>query len=277
MKAPAHSAKKVKRSGGKAKSIYFLQGAFLKWIFSFFTITKSLMVIGAITTLIIFISGHQVLHALINVPIVSVDIEGDFHKVSKEDLQLIIHEASQKGFLGLDLAQLHHDLAAVPWVGWVGVKRIFPNRLKIHIEENALIARWNDDAYVTESMKVIQIKGVPGYNTLPRLIGTDFRHVISVYERINENIPENMKPVREVDVSYIGAVRLRLAQDIDLVMDSDLLSEQLSRWVSVYQNQLIHNVDRLKRVDLRYVNGLSVVFDEKALKNNNKIIIGGRD
>ena len=112
---------------------------------------------------------------------------------------------------------------------------------------------------------------------IPTFIGKDVEQLMHFFSLVNETISDNMKPVRLIDVSDIGTVRIQLAQSVDILLNEKAFSEQLARWVKVVDTQAINHMDRLKRVDMRYASGMAVVFDQKATKNNNKMYVGGRD
>lgn len=267
--------KRLKKTGIRYKPSVFVS---LQQVFSgisaALSISKLLVVLGAMLILALIASVNQGVEELNSVPVRDVVIEGDINRVSKESLQVVIHNATKKGFYSVDLKGLHRDIINLPWIKEARVKRVFPNSLLIEIEENELFAFWNEHAVITKDKQVVY-KDEAAYGELPHLIGDELDKVLDVYTVIDENIPESMKPVRKIDVSYTGVVRLKLAQDIDIVMDTDLLKEQLARWVSVFEDQLINQVDRLRSVDLRYVNGLAAVFENQVNDNNNKIVKGG--
>jgi len=63
-------------------------------------------------------------------------------------LESVVREGLSGTFFTLDLERARHALGEVPWVRGVALRRQWPQRLEIEIEEHAPLARWNDGGLV---------------------------------------------------------------------------------------------------------------------------------
>ena len=80
-------------------------------------------------------------------PLTRVDLKGDFEKTSKAELEAALPRISGN-FFAADLAEVRAGVERLPWVRHVAVRRVWPGRLEISIEEHVALARWGDDALV---------------------------------------------------------------------------------------------------------------------------------
>src|SRR6478735_56949 len=86
-------------------------------------------------------------------------------------LEAVVRSELSGTFFTLDLARARQALAQVPWVRSAGLRRQWPRRLEIEIEEHAPLARWNDAGLVNTRGEVFvadwngdlpQFSGPPG-------------------------------------------------------------------------------------------------------------------
>lgn len=264
---------------GKKHSTPFVR-AFFGFISSFiaaFTFIRLLKLLAAVIGIAFILFGKQTLDSLLQAPFDEVVIQGNLQHVKREQLQQVITHHANQGFIGLDMTALHSSLMSVPWVKSVAIQRAIPNQLVVSIIEANILARWNDEAYLTESLNIVDSSNHKVSKDIPMFIGEDVERVMHYFTLTRETISESMKPVRLIDVSDIGTVRIQLSQSVDILLNEKNFTEQLKRWVKVVETHAINHRDRLKRVDMRYASGMAVVFDQKATKNNNKMYVGGRD
>ena len=67
-------------------------------------------------------------------------------RASAAHLEAVVREELTGTFFTMDLARAQHALAQVPWVRSVALRRQWPHRLEVEVEEHAPFARWNDAA-----------------------------------------------------------------------------------------------------------------------------------
>ena len=59
-------------------------------------------------------------------------------------LEAVMREELTGTFFTMDLDRAQRALAQVPWVRNVALRRQWPHRLEVEVEEHAPLARWND-------------------------------------------------------------------------------------------------------------------------------------
>src|SRR5947209_5878541 len=75
-------------------------------------------------------------------------------RASGAHLEAVIREDLKGTFFTLNLNQAQSALRAVPWVRAVALRRQWPGRLAIEVEEHMPLARWNDAALVNSRGEV---------------------------------------------------------------------------------------------------------------------------
>jgi cell division protein FtsQ len=187
-------------------------------------------------------------------PLTRVDLKGDFEKTSKAELEAALPRVSGN-FFAADLAEVRASVERLPWVRHVAVRRVWPGRLEISIEEHVALARWGDDALVNTFGERFVGKT---QETLPTFIGPagTQAEVARRYARFSAIVAPLGTRIERVALSARHAWQLRLANGLHLALgrDADQAESRLRRFVEVY-----HTVkNKNEYVDLRYPNGFAV-------------------
>ena len=103
-------------------------------------------------------------------------IEGDLAHNSPLTMRAIVAPKLSGSFLSLDLARARAAFETVPWVRRATVRRLWPDRLAVQIEEHRVAALWNadtsDEALVNSQGEVFEANlGDVEDDALPRLSG----------------------------------------------------------------------------------------------------------
>jgi cell division protein FtsQ len=97
-------------------------------------------------------------------------IRGPLLNVSAAHLEAVVRDELAGTFFTMDLEQARRSLAQVPWVRGVALRRQWPQRLEVTVEEHAPFARWNDSALVNTRGEVF----AADFNgELPQFAGPD--------------------------------------------------------------------------------------------------------
>jgi len=183
-------------------------------------------------------------------------------RVSAPHLEAVIRDELSGTFFTMDLEAARRAIGAVPWVRKVGVRRQWPHRLEIVIEEHRPLARWNDTGLVnTQGETFIASHAGP----LPQFRGPD-NYAAEIATRHGEWTAA-LAPlgfaVAELAVSARGAWRLRADGSqgpLTLELGRDDPSGRLSRFIAAYGRTigaLARQGTRVDHVDLRYRNGFA--------------------
>src|SRR4029078_2595426 len=75
-------------------------------------------------------------------------------RASAAHLEAVVREELAGTFFTMDLTRAQRALAQVPWLRNVALRRQWPHRLEIEVDEHAPFARWNDVALVNSRGEV---------------------------------------------------------------------------------------------------------------------------
>ena len=108
-------------------------------------------------------------------PVRFIEVEGDLHHHSSELLRKIIGERLSGGILTADLHDLQQAAQRLPWVGRASLRRVWPDRLQVRVEEHKPVARWGREGLVTAQGLVFHPRTGTVPAGLPVLDGDDQR------------------------------------------------------------------------------------------------------
>jgi cell division protein FtsQ len=187
-------------------------------------------------------------------PLTRVELKGAVEKTTTAELESALPRAAGN-FFAADLSAIRAGLERLPWVRRVAVRRVWPGRLEVSIEEHVALARWNDDALVNTHGERF-----PGKTreSLPLFIGPagSQAEVARRYASFGAIVAPLGTKIERVTLSPRHAWQLRLANGLHLALgrDADLAETRLRRFVEVYPGGNSSN----EYVDLRYPNGFAV-------------------
>ena len=177
-------------------------------------------------------------------------------------LEAVVRSELSGTFFTLDLARARGALAHVPWVRSAGLRRQWPRRLEIEIEEHAPLARWNDAGLVNTRGEVFvadwngelpQFNGPPGASAAMTARYRDWSAVVAPLDLA----------VRGLALTPRGGWELRTdgrAGPLSIQLGRDDVDARLARLVAAYGRTIgaLARAGRaIERVDLRYRNGFA--------------------
>ena len=195
-------------------------------------------------------------------PVSAIEVRGTLAKTAAEDVRAAARGRISGNFFALSPAEVRAGVERLPWVRRASVRRVWPDRLEIALEEHVALARWGDDSLVNthgERFAGAQ-EGLPRFIAPP---GTE-REVARRYARFSAVVAPLEAPVERVVLTARHAWQLRLANGLTLMLgrDADVAEERLRRFVEVYPVTLKTIHRRHEYVDLRYPNGFALRVPE---------------
>lgn len=197
-------------------------------------------------------------------PVKRISFVGEFRQVSKDALQGEAQRFVGQNFFVTDLDQLEAALNDIDWVASASVSRVWPDTLRVTVDEQRLVARWNDGAWVTNRSSIVSLPAQEN-DRLPRWEGPDGTQdlVRARYLQFTEQLAPAGMTASIVRYSERGAWEIvaRNAQrdeQITIQLGRRDISDRLQRFVHAYQGSLARHPGRLQMVDLRYPNGFAL-------------------
>ncbi len=212
--------------------------------------------------------SYQWLMQPTTLPIRSVTLAGELRYVAPEALQALLQSEVDQGFFSIDLAAIKHKVESLPWVYQASLRRIWPDRLQVTIEEQRPIARWGDEGLVNRYGDIFEVSADAVEMELPVIMGRRDRckMLIKDFTRADALLyPLGLKLV-SLSEDERGDQRLLLANGTRLALGRKHRQERLQRFVASYRNTLQPLIADVDRFDLRYPNGFAVKWKEGMLR-----------
>jgi cell division protein FtsQ len=206
------------------------------------------------------LSLYGLLMAVIQLPIFplrEVELTGRIARTTHDQVHAIVAEQLKGNFFTLDLDAARAAFQKLPWVRRATLRRHWPDRLEVDIEEHVVLARWRDSGLINTYGEVFE---AATSEILPVFIAPEgtAAEVAQRYEAFRTSLePLGKRPV-QVLVSARRAWELRLSDGEVLELGRSQMEERLQRFVRAYGRTLAHLPNRPYRIDLRYSNGFAV-------------------
>ncbi len=193
-------------------------------------------------------------------PVPGVQIEGQLHMLSRQQLLQSLQPHLQRGFLGLDLQQVRQTLVRMPWVRSAHVQRTWPPGILLRLEEQRPYARWGEEHYINEQGNIFPATSREA--GLPALNGPEGREreVLSRYRELSPLLAGAGLSLRELWLDGPCCWRMRLECGGEIVAGLPGSADDVQRFVAVYRRLAEESGSVLARADLRYPNGLAIAW-----------------
>ncbi|MDD5241289.1 MAG: cell division protein FtsQ/DivIB [Sulfuricella sp.] len=205
-------------------------------------------------------------------PLRMVDVRGGLQHVNREQVQFIVAREMKGNFFTLDLNRTRAAFEKLPWVRNVNVRRRWPDKLEVAIEEHVVLARWDSSALVNtrgELFRAASNAVLPEFSG-PEDAAGEMARDYGEFSRLLK--PLNLKPVR-MSLSDRRALQVRLNTGLVLELGRDRVRERLEKFAGVYQVTLAKLAQPASYADLRYPNGFAVHYvttEEKKVRPEGK-------
>ena len=214
------------------------------------------LLLAVATTLMLYGAAHYVVHMPI-FPLRSVQLTGDVAHVTYEQVQAVVTGELRGNFFTVDLTQAREAFEKLPWVRKANVRRQWPDRLEVAVQEHRPLARWGTTALVSAQGEVFE---AAINTTLPVLQGPQGTapEVVSHFQEFGRALEPVGRHIVQITLSARRAWVLKLDDETVIELGRENLESRLAGFVAAYER----TVARLPRpstyIDLRYTNGFAV-------------------
>lgn len=189
-------------------------------------------------------------------------------------LETVIRDELSGTFFTMDLERARRALREIPWVRDVALRRQWPHRLELAVDEHEPYARWNETALVDARGEVFTAQWSA---RLPRFEGPEGRapEVTSRHQAWSEALRPLAMTIDAMRLSPRGGWQLRASGPqgpLTVELGRDEPDARLARFVAAHGRTLgalARAGTRVEAVDLRYRSGFAArvpAFREKPAK-----------
>jgi cell division protein FtsQ len=196
-------------------------------------------------------------------PVRQIEVKTALQRTTKAEIEAAVRNRVSGNFFAMSPAEVRAGLERLPWVRSASVRRIWPDRLEVALEEHAVLARWGDDALINTHGERFSGKTD---QALPLFVGpggTELE-VARRYARFAQLVAPLGAPLERVVLTPRFAWQLRLESGLNMMLgrDADAAEERLRRFVAAYEITLGKMKRKHEYVDLRYPNGFALRVPE---------------
>ena len=197
-----------------------------------------------------------------------ISLEGDLAHSTPLTVRAAVNSKLAGNFLSLDLDRAREAFESVPWVRRATVRRVFPDRLAVRLEEHRAAALWDDDAseerLVNTFGEVFEANiGDVEDEALPRLAGPpgSSARVLAMHRALEPVLQPLGSPMRGLKLTGHGTWRTQLVNGVVIELgrgEVAVVSERAARFVRTLPQVTASMQRPLVYADLRHPDGYAV-------------------
>jgi cell division protein FtsQ len=213
-----------------------------------------------LVTVAVLLAIYGAVHVVVHLPLFAlheVRVANVLTHVTSGNIETMVKREIKGNFFTLDLAATRAAFEKLPWVREAGVRRRWPARLDVTLEEHVPLARWGNVALVNTHGEVFEAQ----YDgDLPVFAGPaeSAKEIAIQYEYFRRSLAAIGKTPVQVQLSARRAWEVRLDGGPTLELGREQVEARLARFVAAYSRSLGRLGRRIDYVDLRYINGFAV-------------------
>lgn len=225
------------------------------------------LTISFIITALLFGSSYwvQQIYYALSWPVSSVTINGQLKHLTRTELEERLTPLLAVGFLHLNLDQLQQALVAMPWVDKVSIRRIWPHKLSINLQEQQPLAIWNGNAVMNQRGELFYpVDMESARQGLAELSGPTeaLQKSAELYRSLHKLATAARVTIRRLSLDERRALQLELSSGLLLKVGRSEQLARVERFFRIYRLGFEPYLERIAWIDLRYTNGLAIRWRE---------------
>ncbi len=222
----------------------------------------------AVLVVTVIVTGFVWMMKPATLPIRQVHIEGEFLRLDTLRLQELVTDKVRGGFFNIDVAAIRNVLIALPWVNDVSVHRVWPDGLRVIVNEQTAVVRWNGTGLLNDQGHYFSPEKDSFPRGLPLLEGPEESREL-LLERFKLLKQTYGLPVVHLHMNQRRAWKFELQNGLSVVLGRRDFDNRIERFVNVVINNLGEKSSRAREVDMRYTNGFAVRWKRSATEHIN--------
>jgi cell division protein FtsQ len=214
--------------------------------------------LGVSLVLVLFGAGHYAMHLPI-FPVRALQLDDAPQRADREQIAAAAGNAVRGNFFTVDLQDTRRAFEQVPWVRVASVRRAYPWKLEVALEEHVALARWNPGQLVNTHGEVFAgdtSEALPKFSGPPESAA----EVLLMYRALSEQLAPLDQKIAQINLSPRHAWQLRLENGTVLELGREQAQQRVARYVEAYPRSLATLPAPPRYVDLRYGNGFAAYF-----------------
>lgn len=203
---------------------------------------------------------YAVLFVVVHLPIFpirEVKVDGQLTHVNREQIKLIVAKHLKGNFFTLDLIKTRDAFEKLPWARNVSVRRRWPDKLDVAIEEHQALARWGNIGLVNTHGELFQAATDAD---LPVFYGPGdgVMEVTKNYGSYSQILNKADIRIAQVTLSPRRAWEIKTDKGLLIALGRVDMEARLDKFAGAYKSTLGQLNVKVVYADLRYPNGFAV-------------------
>lgn len=208
------------------------------------------------------------------VPVNSIVITGEMPYTQREDVLAALDDINLSNFFQVNVNDIQVNVAELPWVYSVAVRKQWPNEVKIYVVDQTPIALWNSDFILNQFGKVFKAEQAAITHPLPHFFGPEGSELVALenFTNLNDLLAFKNLSIDTLILSERFSWQLTLNNGVTLNLGREERVKRVQRFMDVYPLINTHLAEQEKKennskkqlkqaidyIDLRYDTGLAV-------------------
>jgi cell division protein FtsQ len=208
-------------------------------------------------------------------PVRQVELKTSLAHVQAAEVEDALDGILGGNFLTLNLDVVRAELEKLPWVRRADVRRHWPAKLEVRLEEQKAAARWGEGrGELVNGFGEVFVANIADDEgkALPILFGppNTAPQVISLYQQAQEALGPLGLETRQVILSQRLAWQIKLADGLQVYLGREQpkvpVAQRLQAFTQIYPNVIARREPRPLAVDMRYPNGVAIRMSALGLR-----------
>lgn len=199
------------------------------------------------------------------VPLARLNVQGELRQLSATEIRAVLTQQPLGSFFTADVNALRARVESLPWVAKASLRKVWPDRLAVHVTERQPLAHWNNDRLVSVAGEVFkaplneQVMTAP----LPQLFGPEHavKATLEQFNQVQGMLSVNNLQVEAMRLTERFATSVVLRNGIELKLGREATLERIKRFIDLLPQIQAHKnsaEQSVATVDLRYDTGAAV-------------------
>lgn len=208
---------------------------------------------------ILLIIGYNYLKDPAHFQIKTVEVDGKLNHLKPEAVAEALTPWVATNFFAVNVGTLQRELSKLAWVHDTQIRRVWPDKVVVNIEEHVPVAVWQDRALVSDRFELYQPDALPEMD-LPRLSGPNeqLATVLETLLKLNALFSPKEVKVVSLTLSARRSWSAVLSNGMQLQLGSVDIIPRVERFIESYPFDFSANQSATPYIDLRYTNGFVV-------------------
>ncbi len=193
-------------------------------------------------------------------PIRWLEINGNFQRISAEQLRASLTPLIHSSFFTIDLQELRDATGRLSWVNAVRVQKRWPDTVVVQVDEYQPFAHWNRGKLISSKGEAFAVPEADEIQGLPWLRGPQDQlgQVLDNWTKFNDELAPAGLEIQQLRLDQRGAWSMILTNGTSVRLGRTAAYERLQRLMSSWDLLLNDRAAPPQDVDLRYTNGFAV-------------------